>query len=452
MTGDTPPVMTGALPGFGHAWALLRDPIGFLCRMRDDGEMVTVKLGPKKLYAVCSPALIGELLIRHGSVMDVGGRLWDTLTVLIGEGLATSNGEVHRRQRRAIQPAFTPARLDAYASVMEDEARSLAGGWRSGQVVDVDNAAFTTIARIMSRTLFHTESVAARAGQFSVALREVFGELYRRVILPIPWLHQLPTARNRRFDRSLATLHAIIREAITERRASGVHHDDLLAMLLNASDDDGRPLQDQEIHDHLISFLVAGTGNVSGLIASTLHLLVEHPEHDARLRHDIDTVAAGHPLRVADLPKLPYLTNVVMEALRLRSTDWILTRRVTSDITIGGYRIPAGADVLYSNFAFQQDPRCFADPERFDPDRWLPERAAAIPKHAMIPFGIGKRRCPGEQYALIEAAVLVGTIVSRWHLAPTPETDSSLQIGITLHPKCPLLRVQARTHHSPSHA
>ncbi len=443
MTGPTPPLVGGATPVLGHIVPLLRDPLRFLCDMRDHGDVLTIRLGPKTLYALCTPELVDELLIRNGQSVDVGGRLWDTLRALLGDGLATSNGAKHQRQRRLVQPAFTPDRLASYSPVMEEEARSMADSWQPGQVVDVDTAVFRVITRIMCRTLMRVDSLTTISDELAEALQQIFDELFRRMIVPIPLMHRLQFGRNRRFNRALTAWRDAIDEAIKEHHASGEQHDDLLSLLMRPADG-GEPLPYVDIRDTIIAFFVAGTGNVSGTVASTLHLLTEHPQEAARLHDEVDRVTADHPIRVTDLPNMPQTRNVVTESMRYRPTHWIMTRRATKGISLGDYAIPAGADIVFSPYAIQHDHRIFPDPDTFDPDRWLPEHAQSVPKHAMAPHGVGARKCPGEYYSLTEAAIVTATIAARWQLQPVQETDSSLRLGITLHPVRPVLRVQPR--------
>ncbi|GAB2712920.1 cytochrome P450 [Nocardia thraciensis] len=443
MSPRTPPRAGGALPVIGHIPPLLRDPLGFLCGLRDNGDVLTIRLGPKHLYAVCTPELVGELLIHRGHCLDVGGRLWDTLRVLLGDGVATSNGVKHQRQRRLIQPAFTPRRLTAYAEVMETETHAMADSWRPGQVIDVDAAVFRAITRIMCRSLIQADSVVAQADDLAAALQEIFGELFRRMIVPIDIAHRLQVRRDRRFRQALRTWRTAIDTAIEERRTSGERRDDLLGSLLHPADG-GAPLPYADVRDTIVAFFVAGTGNVSGTVASTLHLLCEHPDTAAHLRAEVNRVTAGRPVRVDDLPRLPLTRNVVTESIRIRPTHWIMTRRATRAFTLGGYTFPEGADIVFSPYAIQHDPRIFPAPDVFDPDRWLPENARAAPKYAMAPHGIGSRKCPGELYSLTEAALFTATIMGRWELQPVAETDPSLRMGITLHPAKPLLRTASQ--------
>ncbi|MYZ11990.1 cytochrome P450, partial [Streptomyces sp. SID337] len=155
-------------------------------------------------------------------------------------------------------------------------------------------------------------------------------------------------------------------------------------------------------------------------------------------------VAPDRAITFADLKELPHLRNVVTEAMRIRPAAWIFTRRSVAETDLGGYSIPADADIVYSVYAMQRDPRSFERHLEFDPDRWNPERAADVPEFAMMPFSVGNRKCPGDHFSLAELALILGTVAPKWRLRPVRETDARTQVGITLHPKRLVLRATPR--------
>ncbi|MGW7066498.1 bifunctional albaflavenone monooxygenase/terpene synthase [Streptomyces sp. NPDC054855] len=438
----TPPLVSGGAPLIGHAWNLVRDPLGFLAALRDHGDLVRIRLGPKTAYAVCDPELVGKLLRSPDYI--VGGPLWDTLEVLLGKGVATSNGKLHRRQRRMMQPSFRPERIADYAKVMEEEARTTAARWRPGDTIDINAEMFRTAVRVVSRSLLEVEAISEKADRIAESLHTVFEGLYRRMVLSVGPLYRVPTQGNRRFQSALADLHALVDEIIAEGRAAGGDQDDLLAEMLRARDESGQPLSDQEVHDHVISLVVAGAENIAATLAWTFHLLAEHPEQERRLVEEVNSVAPDREITFADLGDLPHTRNVVTEAMRIQPAAWIFTRRSVGETTLGGYRIPAGADIVYSVYAMQRDPRSFEQHLRFDPDRWNPERAQDVPEFAMMPFGTGNRKCPGDHFSLAELAIILATVAPKWHLAPVDETDADTKIGITLQPKRLVLRAERR--------
>ncbi|MDN3297260.1 cytochrome P450 [Streptomyces ficellus] len=438
----TPAPVPGALPVLGHTGQLLRDPLAFLTTLRDHGDFVRIRLGTASVYVTTTPELTGALLKNPDCV--VGGPLWSTLEVLLGKGVATSNGPLHRRQRRMIQPAFTPDRVERYATVMEQEAQATTARWQPGTVVDIGSEMFATAVRIVARSLLEVDSLGEKADRIGQALHTVFDGLYRRMILSAGALYRLPTPANRRFDRALATLHTLVDEIVAERRSSPQRHEDLLDTLLNATDEHGQPLDGREIHDHIVSLVVAGAENVASTLAWTLHLLTEHPHQERRLVEEVHAQTQGRPVTFADLRQLPHTRNVITEAMRLRPAAWIFTRRTAAATTLGPYRIPPHTDIAYSPYAMQRDPRSFDNPLVFDPDRWHSARAAAVPKGAMMPFGTGNRQCPGDHFALTELAIILATVVAQWRLQPAPRSDTATRIGITLHPRRLLLRAEAR--------
>jgi epi-isozizaene 5-monooxygenase len=441
-----PPLAPGAVPVLGHAGSLLRDPLGFLSGLRDGGDLVRLRLGPRTAYAVCDPELVAALL--KSPDFAVGGPLWDTMGVLLGKGVATSNGPLHRRQRRAVQPGFRRERIHEYAAVMEDEARRTAEAWSDGETVDMGLEMFRVATRVVARSVLQVESIDERSDRLATALRTVFEGLYRRMILSFGPLYRLPLPANRRFDEALADLHRLVDEIIAERRAAtaaGGSSDDLLAALIDDRDENGEPVGEQEVHDQVVSLVVAGAENVAKTLTWVFQLLAEHPDHEKRLSEEVESVTGGRrPVAFGDLSELAYMRNLITESMRIRPAVWILTRLAAVDTTLGGYRIPAGTDILYSPLAMQRDPRAFRDHLSFDPDRWLPERAADVTPAAHAPFSVGNRKCPGDHFSLAEISVVLGTVVQKWRLSTTDETDSTARIGITLQPRRALLKVEAR--------
>jgi epi-isozizaene 5-monooxygenase len=445
-TQREPAMADGAVPLLGHALKFGRDPLGFLSTLRDHGELVRLKLGPRPAYAVCSPELLGELLSADPEIFIVGGPMWDALKALLGEGVATSNGASHRRQRRMIQPAFRREQVARYAQVMQQEANALSASWRDDELIDINRITFDISVRIITHSLLHTDAVDRQSETLCEALRALFRGMYRQMMLSALPLPHLLSRGSRPFRDALASLHGIVDEIIVQRRQASRHNDDLVTTLLTARDEStGKPLDDQEIHDHVVSLLVGGTDSLAASMAWLLHHLSQHPEIQQSLYQEIDLASASGLVDFYRLRELPYLRNVITESMRVQPAIWVFTRRAARSTQLGGYRIPAGADIFYSPYAMQRDARSFDHPLHFDPDRWSPARAAHIPRFAMEPFSAGDRRCPGDHFSLAEMALLVIAIVSRWRLLPRPETDVRIRIGITLRPKRLIVQIKQRT-------
>ncbi|MGW5326878.1 bifunctional albaflavenone monooxygenase/terpene synthase [Streptomyces sp. NPDC004014] len=434
-----PPLAGGAVPVLGHGLKLVRDPLAFMTGLRAHGDVVRLRLGPKTVYAVTTPALTGALALSTDYRID--GPLWESLEGLLGkEGVATANGPRHRRQRRTIQPAFRLDAVPAYGPVMEEEAHALTERWRPGAAVDCTSEAFRVAVRIAARCLLRGEYMDERAERLSADLATVFRGMYRRMVVPLGPLYRLPFPANREFNRALADLHLLVDEIVAERRASGQKPDDLLTALLEAKDDNGEPIGEQEIHDQVVAIVTPGSETVASTIMWLLQVIAEHPEHAEKVRAEVESVTGGRPVAFEHVRRLTHTNNVVVEAMRLRPAVWILTRRAITDTTLGGYRIPAGADIVYSPYAVQRDPGSYGRHLDFDPDRWLPERAKEVPKYAMSPFSVGNRKCPSDHFSMAQLTLITAAVSAKYRFEQAGGSDDSTRVGITLRPQKLLLK------------
>ncbi|MDN3026649.1 cytochrome P450 [Streptomyces sp. S.PB5] len=434
-----PPLAGGAVPVLGHGLKLLRDPLAFMSGLREYGDVVRLKLGPKTVYAPTTPALTGALALNSDFIID--GPLWQSLEGLLGkEGVATANGPQHRRQRRTIQPAFRLDAIPAYGPIMEEEAHALTTRWQPGETIDCTSESFRVAVRIAARCLLRGDFMDERAERLCVALATVFRGMYRRMVVPLGPLYKLPLPPNRKFNEALADLHLLVDEIVAERRASGQKPDDLLTALLEATDDNGDPIGEQEIHDQVVAILTPGSETVASTIMWLLQVLAEHPEHADRVRDEVESVTGGRPVAFDDVRKLTHTNNVVVEAMRLRPAVWILTRRAVTDTELGGYRIPAGADIVYSPYAIQRDAKSYAGNLEFDPDRWLPERVKEVPKYAMSPFSVGNRKCPSDHFSMAQLSLITAAISAKYRFEQVSGSNDATRVGITLRPHRLLLR------------
>ncbi len=438
-----PPLADGGFPLLGHGWKLARDPLSFLSGLRDHGEVVRLKLGPKTVYAVTTPALTGAVALSPDYI--IAGPLWESLEDLLGkEGVATANGALHRRQRRTIQPAFRLDAIPAYGPIMAEESQALVERWRSGQVLDVTSESFRVAVRVAARCLMRGSYMDARADRICADLAALFSGMYQRMVVPLGPLYKVPLPANREFNRALADLHVLVDEIVADRRASGQKPNDLLTALLEAKDDNGEPIGEQEIHDQVIAILTPGSETVGSMVMSLLLVLTEHPELGDKIRDEVKAVVGDRPVAFEDVRKLTYTANVVTETLRLHPAVWILTRRAVTDTELGGYRIPKGADLIYSPYAIQRDRRSYERHEEFDPDRWLPERSKDVPKYAMSPFSVGNRKCPSDHFSMAELTLITAAVASAFRFEHAPGSDIRPRIGITLRPRRLMLRALPR--------
>ncbi|WP_435612372.1 bifunctional albaflavenone monooxygenase/terpene synthase [Streptomyces sp. bgisy159] len=440
---ERPPLAGGAVPLLGHGWKLARDPLAFLTQLRDHGDVVRLRLGPKTVYAVTSPDLTGAVALSPDYI--IAGPLWESLESLLGkEGVATANGPMHRRQRRTIQPAFRLDAIPGYGPIMEEEAHALVERWRSRKVIDVTSESFRVAVRISARCLMRGSYADTRAERICSALATLFSGMYQRMVVPLGPLYCVPFPANREFNRALADLHLLVDEIVADRRASSQKPDDLLTALLEATDENGEPIGEQEIHDQVIAIVTPGSETVGSMVMSLLQVLTEHPGLADGVRDEVQSVTGGRPVAFDDVRKLTRTANLITETMRLHPAVWILTRRAVTDTVLGGYRIPAGADIVYSPYAIQRDPRSFERHEEFDPDRWLPGQTAEVPKYAMNPFSVGNRKCPSDHFSMAELTLVTAAIASAFTFEHAPGSDARPRIGITLRPRDLRLRAIPR--------
>jgi epi-isozizaene 5-monooxygenase / beta-farnesene synthase len=325
-----------------------------------------------------------------------------------------------------------------------EEARAFAGRLRPGAVIDCTSESFRVAVRIAARCLLRGDYMDERAERLCDALATVFLGMYRRMVIPAGPLYRLPLPANRKFNRALADMHLVVDEIVAERRASGQKPDDLLTALLTAKNENGDPIGEQEIHDQVVAIVTPGAETVASTIMSLLQVLAEQPEHADKVAEEAESVGGDRAVAFADVRKLAYTNNVVVETMRLQPPVWILTRRAVADTELGGYRIPAGADLVYSPYAIQRDPRSYERNTEFDPDRWLPERVKDLPKYAMTPFGVGNRKCPSDHFSMAMLTILTAEMARKWRFERVPGSRDAVRVGITLHPDRMLLRATPR--------
>ncbi|MFE1934484.1 cytochrome P450 [Streptomyces sp. NPDC059474] len=428
-TGTAP----GSVPLLGHTLALWRRPLEFLASLPAHGDLVEVRLGPSRAYLACHPELVRHVLLNP-RVFDKGG-VFDKARQLLGNSLSVSRGEDHRTQRRMIQPAFHTPKIADYTAAVADDTRAAIGSWEPGRTLDLGDTMHALLMRVAARTLFSTGIDEATIDEARHCLRIVSHGIYKRTMAPLGIMEKLPTPGNRRYDRANARLRRIVDEMIRDRRRSGADLGDLLSTLLRAEHPEtGEGLDDGEVLDQVVTFLVAGSETTASTLAFVFHLLGAHPEVEKRVHAEIDEALGGRSPTFEDLPSLEYTRGVITESLRLYPPSWMAMRVTAAETDLGGRTIPAGTMILYSAQALHHNPELFPDPERFDPERWLPDRAKEVPRGALLPFGAGSHKCIGDVLALTETALIVATIAGRWRLRPVPGTTLRPEPKATLEP------------------
>ncbi|MGM1059233.1 cytochrome P450 [Saccharothrix sp. Mg75] len=436
------PVAPGRLPLLGHSLSMLRRRHEFTASLRKSGDIVRIDLGTTPAYFVTSPRLVHELLVSKGSSFRKGA-LYDKFRPIFGNGLATSDGAFHRRQRRMVRPAFHGERLVRHAEVMARAAADLTAAWRPGQVRAVEEDTQALAVTVVGEALFSTEMGQRAVEEVRRSIFTVLKHGMVRAVAP-SFVEKLPLRGNREFDAATGRLRSIVLDVVRGWREAGTDRGDLLSVLLLARDaDSGAGMSDEQVHDEVMTLLVGGIETTALALAWTFHELGRHPEVERRVHAEVDEVLGGRAPTFADTGRLTYLNRVVNEVLRLYPV-WFLMRRTLVPVELGGVRLPEGAEVIYSPHALHHDPASFEDPYRFDPDRWSPERAATVPKGAFVPFGAGSRQCVGNLFARAEILVTAATVAARWRLVPVPGRPVRVKFTSAAYPSGMLMTAVPR--------
>ncbi len=415
--------------------AYRRGALPFFQSLAEYGDISYFRLGPQPAFFFNHPDYIKEILVTNNSNFMKGLALQRAKRML-GDGLLTSEGEFHRRQRRLAQPAFHRLRIASYAEVMTDYAAQISQDWHDGETLDISEEMMRLTLGIVGKTLFDAD-VISDAQEVGEAMTVVM-DLFNTITVPFfELLQKLPLPQFRRFDNAKLRLDAIIYRLIEERRRSGQDRGDLLSMLLLAQDTegDGGQMTDTQLRDELMTIFLAGHETTANAMTWTWYLLSQNPEVEAKLHAEIDAVLAGRLPGFEDVAQLKYTEMVLTESMRLYPPAWALGRMALNDCEIGGYVVPKKSLVLMSQYVMHHDPRYFAEPFRFEPERWSPEARETRPQFSYFPFGGGPRRCIGEGFAWMEGILLLATLARHWQMRLVPGHPVELKPVITLRPK-----------------
>jgi cytochrome P450 len=437
---------TSAIPGpsgsplLGVLPQLRRDVLGTFERLwREHGDVVAFRVGRMAVYQVSSASGIKYVLQdNHGNYRK--SRAFEKLADMLGTGLFTSEGDAWLRQRRLMQPAFHRQRIEAFATTMTDEAAAMLERWQvhadAGTAFDLAREVTGLTLTIVTRTLFGTGIEDRDVQVVAEVLPPVLETLVRRTNDPTDVLEKLPTPANRRYRAGRRALDEIVRRIIRERRAEGGGGDDLLGMLMAARDEEtGDAMSDAQLRDEVLTLFLAGHETTANLLAWAWVLLGRHAEARERVEHEVDSVLAGRTPTAADVRSLPYLGRVVQETLRLYPPAWATGRRPLRDDVVDGYAIPANRNVILNFYNLHRNPRYWTEPERFDADRFLPERSDGRPRSAHLPFGAGPRQCIGNSFALMEASLVLAAACARFRVELVPDHPIVPEATLTLRPK-----------------
>jgi len=419
----------GVMPEFN------RDMLRFIERCHGYGEVVRTRFFYVQAYFLYDPKDIEYILSTNARNFIKSMSLRSNFFArLLGNGLLTSEGDFWRRQRRLAQPAFHRQRISTYGDVMVQFTQRMMASWHENEARDIHRDMMRLTLEIVARTLFNADvsGDADRVGKILMGIVKPFANQ-----ATLKWIidNRFPTPDHFRFHRLARQIDEVVFRIIAERRASGRDEGDLLSMLLQAQDEDGSQMSDEQLRDEVMTLFLAGHETTALTLSWCWYLLGLDPKAEKKFHEELDMVLNGRLPTFSDLPQLKYTEKIAKESMRLYPPAFGVGRQAIEDCEIGGYKIPAKSQVFAFQWVTQRDPRYFDEPERFNPDRWTDELNQTLPKYAYFPFGGGPRSCIGNTFALMEIILVMATIGQQFRLTLVKDHKVEILPAMSLRPK-----------------
>ena len=393
------------------------NPLDYLERMwREHGDVVQFPIPRPPSYLVNDPDAVRLVLVDQARSFGKSTIQYRALSLVTGEGLLTSDGDVWRRQRRMVQPAFHHETLAQLTDHIERASAAVVSDWNqagAGAVVDIDAAMMHATLEVVGHALFGSDlssDAAALAGATLDALDVVIARA-RVPVTPPSWL---PTPANRRLNAANTVLDGAVRRMIADRREAPSLTHDMLDMLMSVRDEDGIGLSAEEIRNQMVTFIVAGHETVASALTWAFALLAAHPREQESLHDELSAIVREKPLTIDDYSRLTRTRAVFDEALRLYPPAWLITRKALAHGELGGRDVPEGALVIMSPWLLHRHPALWRSPEEFRPARFIDDD---IDRSAFLPFGAGPRMCIGRDFAYVEGVLMLARLASGFELS-----------------------------------
>ncbi len=426
------PPLIGSLPE--HT----RDRLNLYLRIAQQcGDVGSFHFGPFRAVFFNSPENVHRVFVEHANDFDKGAAIHNTFRPIIGNGIFTSEGDFHRRQRKIMAPSFQPRHIISYADTMVHYSELIQQEWRDAQTIDVSQKMTNLTMSIIGKVLFDAD-VFTETDELGAAMTTVLGHashsLSQLFPVPLAW----PTKRNRNTRQAIALLRGRIQELLEERRADSQERNDFLSVLLASKDDDGTSMNDEQIIDESLTLFGAGHETTATALTWAWYLLALHPDIYAKVQDEVDSVLQGRSPTYTDLANLPYCLQVFKETIRLYPPAYAISRAPLHNVNIDGYTVRKGRDIAFvSPYTMHRRPDYYPEPEKFDPQRFTPENEKKLPRYAYMPFGAGPRICIGNHFAMMEGHLLLTTLAQRveFELVPDQIIEPDPLKTITIRPR-----------------
>lgn len=420
------------------------------------GPVVRVRLEKDRdTYILSRPQDIQYILKNSQRLFAKGYHRDRILSMVLGNGLVTSEGDFWLRQRRLLQPAFHKHRIEKYADTMTQYANRMLISWEDGQMIDLHEEIMRCTMEIVAKTLFDIDLQDPQyqgSKQVGQALDQVFHEyvnqytsITRMLLERLPF--SLPTPGNLQLKESVHQLDRLIHKIIKHRKKENQDRGDLLSMMIVARDDDGKGMTSTQLRDEVMTLFLAGHETTANALSWTFYLLAQHAKEEKKLVAELKSVLQGRLPSLSDIPQLSYTQAIINEAMRLYPPVWFISREPLEDVWIDEYCLPAGCEVAMSQWVMHRHSDYFTKPDLFVPERWSKEFEKSLPPYVYFPFGAGPRVCIGSNFAKMETTLLLASIMQMFRIELDHDHDVIPESSITLRPKNGIrVFVQRRNH------
>ena len=398
--------LVGNLPDY------TKDRLSLFQRMAREGDVCGMYFGPFPAILFNKPEHVHSILVEHAYDFDKGVAIHRTFRPTIGDGVFSSEGDFHRHQRKLMAPSFQPRHIASYATIMGHYAEQIQQTWIDGSVIDVNRQMTNVTMSIIGKALFDAD-VFTETDELGAAMTITNEYVSHTLSTLFPPPYSWPLPRNRRTHKAVQVLRNRISRFIDERRSHPAERNDFLSILLQARDEDGKPMSDEQLMAECLTLFGAGHETTATALSWAWYLLCQHSENCQKVQREVDSVLQGRTPTYADLARLPYCLQVFKEALRLYPPAYAMSRRAIRDVEIDGYRVPKNWIVLLAPYTLHRREEYFPEPEKFAPERFTPEKEKQLPRYAYMPFGAGPRICIGLHFAMMEGHLLLATIAQR---------------------------------------
>lgn len=422
-------------PILGSLLDMSRDTLGFFEKSAAEyGAVTKLQLGQFPAYLLNDSDLIEQVLVKKHQDYTKNRVFWRQLKALMGDGLFTAEGAVWQRQRKLSAPAFATQPLQSYAPHMAELAEQVIEPWEDGQVFDMHKGCMDLALRVAARTLLNANVEQDLAGM-DQATSWINDEVVARFSRPIFIPDAVPLPGHIRYRRGVAFIDKLIYRIIDEHRSGKGDPEGFIALLMAARDEDDQPMTDKQLRDEIANMLMAGYETTALNISWAFHLLGQHRDIQDAIAAEVREKVGDRTVTYDDLPNLPLVERATIEILRLYPPAWGIGREAAVDTTIGDYAVPKGTTIILSSWVTQRSDKYFEDPLTFNPDRWLGDFRKRLPRFAYYPFGGGPRVCIGNRFAMMEAMLMLATIVRRFDIERLMDRPVKPIASVTLRPE-----------------